>query len=168
MASNGTIVVSGALANKHSSGGAIWTRLSWALGLRELGYRVCFVEQMDPATCVDVKGAPTEPARSANVAVFKQVVGAFGLGDLATLIIGDGPETVGLPWPRLLGVAEGADLLVNITGHLTLAPLKRRFRRTAYVDLDPGYTQFWHVTGGFTANLADHDVYFTVGAIRTS
>ena len=53
-----TAIVSGALANKPFNGGAAWTRLSWALGLRRLGFRVCFVEQIDPATCVDASGAP--------------------------------------------------------------------------------------------------------------
>jgi len=32
----------------------------------------------------------------------------------------------------------------------------------AYLDLDPGYTQFWH-TNGQCARLAGHDYYFTVG-----
>src|SRR4029079_11339759 len=56
-----------------------------------------------------------------------------------------------------------ADLLVNITGHLTLEPLFGRLRRKAYVDLDPGYTQFWHAQGSAGPRLEQHDLYFTVG-----
>ena len=41
-------IVSGALANKHLNGGNAWSRLSWALGLERLGYRVYLVEQIDP------------------------------------------------------------------------------------------------------------------------
>jgi hypothetical protein len=46
----GIAIVSGALANKYGNGGATWTRLSWALGFKALGWRVCFVEQIDRAT----------------------------------------------------------------------------------------------------------------------
>ena len=37
--------------------------------------------------------------------------------------------------------AEEADLLVNISGHLTLGPLLKAFRRKVYVDVDPGFTR---------------------------
>ena len=40
------VLVSGALANKLHNGGAAWTRLSWALGLKALGFEVAFVEQI--------------------------------------------------------------------------------------------------------------------------
>ena len=36
-----------------------------------------------------------------------------------------------------------------------------RFRRKAYVDLDPGFTQIWHETGHL--RVGGHDAYFTVG-----
>src|SRR3712207_9535407 len=35
--------------------------------------------------------------------------------------------------------------------------------RRAYVDLDPGYTQIWHESGGWDSGLEDHDLHFTVG-----
>jgi hypothetical protein len=38
-----------------------------------------------------------------------------------------------------------------------------RLRRKAYVDLDPGFTQFWHASGDAGARLDGHDFYFTVG-----
>ena len=52
-----------------------------------------------------------------------------------------------MSYREMLDVAEGADLLLNISGHLTLEPLMRRLRRKAYLDLDPGYTQFWYASG---------------------
>jgi hypothetical protein len=38
-----------------------------------------------------------------------------------------------------------------------------RLRRKVYVDLDPGYTQFWHADGNGGSRLEGHDFYFTVG-----
>ena len=70
-----------------------------------------------------------------------------GLTGTSTLIYDGGPVTRGVPYREILDVAEGADLLLNISGHLTLEPLMRRLRRKAYLDLDPGYTQFWYASG---------------------
>src|SRR5262249_48710900 len=33
----------------------------------------------------------------------------------------------------------------------------------AYVDLDPGFTQYWHAHGSNGFRLAPHDYYFTIG-----
>ena len=158
-----TIVVSGAVANKYRNGGAVWTRLSWILGFRQLGFPVVFLEQLDQAGCVDASGAPAHFEQSASLAYFRQIVEHFDLAGSAALIYDGGAEVWGMPYAELLDLAESADLLVNITGHLTHAPLLRRLRRKAYVDLDPGYTQFWHAAGNPGPHLAGHDVYITVG-----
>jgi hypothetical protein len=39
----------------------------------------------------------------------------------------------------------------------------RRLHRKVYLDLDPGYTQFWHEHSSASARLDGHDVFFTVG-----
>src|SRR5262249_34558175 len=75
----------------------------------------------------------------------------------------NGERTAGLSWNELLDLAAEADLLVNISGHLTLEPLKERFRRKAYIDEDPGFTQFWRAAGNKGLQLEGHDCYFTVG-----
>jgi hypothetical protein len=158
-----TLVVSGAIANKHLNGGEAWVRLSWVLGLRRLGYDVWFVEQIDPATCVDATGAPASFADSENRRYFETVVEHFGLAGRASLLYDGGQEASGTPLADLLPVAEEARLLVNVSGHLDLAPLMSRLRRKAYVDLDPGFTQFWHADGTGGSRLEGHDAYFTVG-----
>ena len=57
--------------------------------------------------------------------------------------------------------AAGGDLLVNISGNVHSRTVRRRFRRTAFVDIDPGFTQFWHERG--IERIPRHDVYFTIG-----
>jgi hypothetical protein len=59
--------------------------------------------------------------------------------------------------------ADGADLLVNLSGRLHLAELRHVVRRRVYVDLDPGFTQIWQAQYGVDMNLAGHDAYVTVG-----
>ena len=75
----------------------------------------------------------------------------------------DGEQCAGIAWSRLLDVAESADLLVNLSGHLALAPLLERIGRKAYIDVDPGFTQFWHADPDTPFQLAGHDYYFTIG-----
>jgi hypothetical protein len=157
------VVVSGAIANKQHNGGEAWVRLSWVLGLRRLGCDVHFVEQIDAAGCVDADGSPSEFEDSENLAYFRRITEQYGIADRSTLLYEGGERSSGLDLDRLLEVAASADLLVNISGHLSIEPLMRELRRKAYVDLDPGFTQFWHAAGDPGARLEGHDLYFTVG-----
>lgn len=158
------VLVAGALASKPGNGGEAWVRLTWALGLRALGCEVVLVEQLPDAACVDAAGAPAPFAQSANRAWFDAITARFGLGDAACLVREDGPETSGIAFEDLLARAERAALLVNLSGHLTLAPVLERVGGRLFVDLDPGYTQLWAAAGDPGARLAGHDAFATVGA----
>lgn len=156
-----TLLVAGALANKCGNGGEAWVRLSWILGLRRLGHEVYFVEQIAPATCVGQDGAVVPFEESLNLDYFRRVTRRFGLDDRSALIHGE--RVHGPSMPELLEIAEAADLLVNISGHLSHGPLLRRVRRRAFVDIDPGFTQFWHVDPASGARVDGHDFHFTIG-----
>lgn len=157
------VVISGALANKYLNGGNAWTRLSWVLGFKQLGFNVYFVEQIGRQTCVDAAGNVTAFENSINVRYFKEVTKQFGLSSSAALVCDKGDEIYGLTYNELHDLAQAADLLINIGGHLTLNSVKPRFRRKVYLDDDPGFTQFWHANGNAGPHLEDHDFYFTVG-----
>jgi hypothetical protein len=141
-------IVAGALANKPFNGGEAWVRLSWALGLRRLGFDVHFVEQLPSG---DDDGRRW----------FEEVTREFGLDERATLLCGDDP---GEPQRAALAeIASGAELLVNLSGHLTCPELLRGPRERLYVDLDPGFTQSWHADPAVDFELSGHDHYATVG-----
>ncbi len=155
------VLVSGALANKPHNGGAAWTRLSWALGLKALGFEVAFVEQIRADCCVDTSNRPCSFATSANRDYFRKVTEQFGLSDLATLTCDDG-TTHGLAPSELDDLVRSAQALVNITGHWT-HPRLHTVPRRIYIDLDPGYTQFWYAERNPGPRLEGHNFYFTVG-----
>ncbi len=157
------IIVSGALANKPGNGGEAWVRLSWILGLKRLGCDVHFIEQLAPENTVDSSGGKCGFAGSGNLAFFRKVTEDFGLTDSASLVWNGGEQTFGGSLPALTSLARQADLLINISGHLTLEPLKNAVRRRAYIDIDPGFTQFWHAAGNPGAHLDGHEFYFTIG-----
>jgi hypothetical protein len=157
------VVVSGALANKPENGGAAWTRLSWVLGFKLLGWDVFFLEQIAPEACVDASGAPSSFETSANSAFFRHATRRFGLESSAALVFHHGERILGASYFDLVRLARSADLLVNITGHLTLEPLFGYFKRKIYVDLDPGFTQIWYADRTDSIRLDGYNAFFTVG-----
>ena len=144
-----TVLVSGAIANKRGYGGSTWVRMSWAEGLRALGFDVVFVEQLP------LPGA-------AAAAAFDAVMATFGFAGSAALVCPATGAVHGMARAELLDRAADAALLVNLTGHLRWPPLRERVRCAAYVDLDPGYTQVWSAQG-HDMGLAGHDLHFSVG-----
>ena len=152
----------GALAGRPRNAGGAWVRLSWVRGFQQLGADVIFIDQIGRENCVDEHGAVTSFAESVNLAYFQQVVARFGLEQSAALIHEDGQEIAGLTREYVLDAAASADLLVNISGHVTWEPLLSRARRLAFLDLDPGFTQFWEAAGLGGSRLARHDLHFTI------
>ena len=162
------VVVSSVIANKPFNGGNARMVLNWLEGLQQLGVDVFFLEQIRSSDCVDEAGAPARARKSANRAYFEKVLDAAAFGDRAALICDpadtlDDATVIGATPAELHDLASDADLLINISGHLSVQALTTRFRRRAYVDLDPGYTQIWHAQRPDAARLEHHDVYFTVG-----
>lgn len=156
------VVVSGAIANKLDQGGEAWVRLSYLLGLRRLGYEVYFLEQIAARSCVDSNGANVDFESSVNRIYFAKVVQDFGLASCASLLLTDDEGRAEVS-ADLLQLADSAAALLNISGHLSIEPLFRRFRNKVFIDIDPGYTQYWHAEGSTGARLAGHDWYFTIG-----
>jgi hypothetical protein len=143
-------LVAGALANKPQSGGEAWVRLSWALGLRRLGWNVHLVERLAAEDAVGLR-------------FFEEVVADFGLKGDASLLGPDGAALHGRDEQELVALAAEADLLFNLSGHLGPGPLFEAPRRRVYVDLDPGFTQAWHADPGVEFSVAGHHSYLTVG-----
>jgi hypothetical protein len=139
-----TVVVSGAVANKHRYGGSLWVRMSWAEGLKRLGFDVVFVEELHEGGSVSVFDAAMRDL------------------DIPAALI-DGERVIGMSSDELHERLDEASLLVNLSGHLRRPDLLRRVRRRVFVDLDPGYTQIWHAQG-HDVGIADHHLHFTVGA----
>lgn len=146
------VVVSGAIANKPGSAGEAWVRMSWVRGLQELGIDVRFVEEL----------AADHPDPH-SVAWFEDVVERFGMSEAATLLH-RGEAIVGPSVEGLTALAPEATL-VNISGHLGSSGLRDAFRRRVLIDIDPGFTQFWHEEGLAGANVAGHDLHFTIGEL---
>ncbi len=146
-------------------GGHFWVYLNWAVALREVGCRVIWLEG------VDVDDKDTSVARRRRwrgrdvrecVASLKARLETYGFAEAVALYSMNG-ETI--PDELAQGCldldeAASADLLLNLW-HSLPAPVVQRFRRSAFVDTDPGLLQVWMTTGDI--RVPTHDMYFTIG-----
>ena len=135
-------------------GGHLWVYLQWALGLQALGCRVVWLEGLDPSE-------PEQDSRE-KVAALSARLGAYGLAEsLALFSLSGGPLPRGVADGALdLEAAAEADLLLNLW-HSLPASVVSRFRRSAFVDTDPGLLQVWMTRGD--VRVAPHHIFFTIG-----
>jgi hypothetical protein len=158
------VVVGGMLSLPPLMAGTAWDRLAYVLGLRALGHDVVFVEEVRRDWCRDAAGRPCTYAASANRAIFERTMRRFDLLARACQLFDGGTDSTGLSIARLRDAVAGADLLINISGHVTTPLVLDRVRRRAYLDQDPVYTQLWDAAWGADLGLDHHDVLFTTGA----
>src|SRR5438132_4327393 len=135
-------------------GGHLWVYLQWALGLRALGCRVIWLEGIDPRD--------PEHDRREKVATLKGRLKPYGLAESVALFsLNDEPLPCDVAERTLdLDAAAEADLLLNLW-HSLPASVVSRFRRSAFVDTDPGLLQIWMTRGD--VRVAPHHIYFTIG-----
>lgn len=153
-------IVAGALANKPHNGGNAWVAMSWAVGLRRLGFDVHFMEEIDPAVCVDAESRPVSAAESVNFEYFSHVTKAFAMPASLTCkgrSVGESGST------HFLDVAASAALLINISGNVREQAVLSRVGCRLFLDLDPGFTQAWHAGNDAGARLLGHDAFATIG-----
>jgi hypothetical protein len=133
-------------------GGHLWVGLNWALGLREVGCRVLWLETAKPHT--------SEAKLRAGVTALKTRLQPYGLDKcvvLATRSCSLLPSDLGC-----LDVDEAADvdLLISL-GTNDLAGIIEQFKRSAFIDIDPGLLQIWANAG--QVRLSRYDTYFSIG-----
>src|SRR5215211_8563111 len=162
-------------------GGHLWVFLNWALGLRELGCEVIWLETVSDKESISAlksrrkygrlrleRDGHVEPASDlvhevqTNIATLKRRLRRYGLAENLALHLLDG-ETLSdeLTTGCLnLEAAAEADLLLNLRYNLP-GEVVGRFRRSALLDIDPGLLQLWMSQG--LVSVPQHDLYFTIG-----
>jgi hypothetical protein len=136
------------VAGEPGQGGASWAVLQYLLGLRRLGHEVVLAE-------------PVEKIEPTSLAYLEAVAASFGLGEVA-LLAADGASAP-LPRERLIALARGADLLLNVSGMLADPELLEPIPVRAYLDLDPFFNQHWHLQGA-EMRFAGHTHFVTVAS----
>jgi hypothetical protein len=129
----------------------LWPYLNWALSLRSAGCELTWLEMLE----FDQADSRLEGA----VVTLRRLLAPYALGSALVLATAEGDEGGGGVGTLQLEAALGADLLVDL-GYLPSA-FARRFRRSVFVDLDPGQAQIWAAAGDL--DLSGRDVYVSIG-----
>ena len=133
-------------------GGLMWVYLQLALGLREAGAKVIWMEAVN-------LHSPTETViQQANIV--ENRIAKYGLDD--SMVIFRGDENHGVASPGLRDPRSGDARRIVFKLRYGLTPLVvKRFKKSALVDIDPGMTQIW--TDRAEVKMTPHDFYFTIG-----
>jgi hypothetical protein len=146
-------VVTG-LVGTYPFGGMAYHYLQYALGLRQLGWQVVYLEDTGrwfyDADQVTFTGA-VEP----TLRYLASTMRTFGFADDWCLRDPSG-KPHGPIALELDGLLRDTDLLLNVSGSCWLRPEYRRARHTLFIDTDPGYTQC--LIGQASAADADRDL----------
>jgi hypothetical protein len=155
------IAIAGSLAQKPRQGGHTWQFLNYLLGFRRLGWKVLFVDRLEPEMCFDEAGRPCAVEDSVNLRYFLMVMERFGLGAAFSLDYNRGEKCWGVPRQEVRERLQGSAFLLNVMGFLTDEELLASARRRVFLDTDPGFGQMWQDLG--QANLfRGHDDYVTI------
>ena len=159
------IVVSGYMV-RCPLGGYLWQTAHYLLGLRALGHDVWFYEDTgyDPLAYNPlVHNSSSEYGY--GVRVVAEFLNRLGIGEQWLFVDVQRGVTHG-PAAAVAGtLLQDADLLLNMGGVNRIPPERRRDRASAYIDLDPGYTQLRVANGDrkLAAMLDEHHPLFTIG-----
>jgi hypothetical protein len=139
----------------YPEGGYLWKFLNWARGLQSNGADVIWLE------CVSPRRSSREIA--AAVSALRSRLEGYGLGGSVAICLEGGDP---VPSERecgclAFGEAAASDLFLSVGYYRPTQALVDRFRRSAFVDYDPGLLQVWMSRGDL--KLAAYDVHFTIG-----
>jgi hypothetical protein len=134
-------------------GGHFWVFLNWALALRALGCRVYWFEKAGPKR--------SREELQAEVTLLSRRLRRYDDALDVVLISkkGERPSVEALEDCLDLDEIDDADVVLNMA--YRRLPARRRFRRSVFVDIDPGLTQVWMSDDQLDIDV--HDLYYTIG-----
>ncbi len=160
------VVVAGYLV-RFPLGGYAWQALHFLLGFRALGCEVFFYEDTSYYADAYVPGAPAmvTAGYEHGVGFARSFLDRHGFGGAWCFWDAAADRFHGATRDAARAALTDADLVVNLGGVNLLPRAWFPRARTAYVDLDPAYTQLRLVEGDtrLRAMVEEHDVHFTLG-----
>jgi hypothetical protein len=157
-----SLVISGVLAQKPKIAGHTWVVLQYLLGFRRLGWRTLFIDYLEPSLCVDETGQNCAMEDSDNLRYVRDVVKTFGLEEEYVLTAPGRETLIGMPRSRLLERVGQSAALLNIMGYLRDEEILGRALKRIFLDIDPGFGQFWNELG-LHCPFGDYDSFVTIG-----
>lgn len=147
-----TISLSANTLHYPQGGGHFWMHMNWALGFRSLGCNIIWIEKVQPEK---INGDLEN-----NINNVQSNLKKFGFEN--SLKIFSENDTYLKTNPDLFNLEEAyqSDLLLNLRYDLPSSLIKN-FKKSAFIDIDPGILQLFMAKGDI--QIAPHDTYFTIG-----
>ena len=146
---------SNTLSNPHNGGGGhVWVYLNWALSLRALGCELIWLEPIPRVMLLaDLKE---------RIEALKTYLEPYGLSDSVALCWqSESLQMATAMECQTAEAASAADVLINFSYDAIPHDVVARFRRSVFMDIDPGLTQVWVNQGNL--KIAQHDFCFSIG-----
>jgi hypothetical protein len=147
-------------------GGMAWHHLQYAMGLHELGHDVFFAEDSNdyPWSCYDPSRFVSDADPSYGLRFATSTFDRVGLGTRWAYYDAHTARWLGPCADRIIGIAETADLLLDLGLANPMRPWFAGIRARALVDTDPVFTQIRHLTEPENGHRAlEHTAFFTFG-----
>jgi hypothetical protein len=152
---------------RYPLGGYAWQALHFLAGLRALGCDVFFYEDTAYYAEAYVPGAATMQTSDFDYGVrqAEQFFAVHGFGDAWGFWDAAADRYYGASAERTRAALADAELFVNLGGVNRVPRARRPRAATAYVDLDPAYTQLRLAEGDgqLAAMVGEHERHFTLG-----
>jgi hypothetical protein len=159
------VVVAGWVA-AFPTAGFLWHALSYAIGFRDLGHDVTFLDDSgDEPWGWDPDREVMDPECRAGARFLASEMEAQGLGDRWVFRHVPSDRFDGMSRERALTALAEADLFVNVSLTCTMRPEYRRIPQRVGIDTDPVFTQVRIARGdaALASVPADHTRLFTFG-----
>src|SRR3954447_8349399 len=159
------VVVAGWVAS-FPTAGFLWHALSYALGFRDLGHEVWFLDDIgDEPWGWDPEAGAMDPECRAGARFLARELAAVGLGDRWAFRHGPSGRFDGMDRETTLDVLADADLFVNVSLTCPMRPEYRRIPQRIGIDTDPVFTQVRVARGdaALAPAVQHHTRLFTFG-----
>jgi hypothetical protein len=159
------VVVAGWVAG-FPTAGFLWHALSYALGFRELGHEVWFLDDSgDEPWGWDPDAGDMDWECRAGARFLGRELEAVGLGDRWAFRHAPTDRFDGMGREETLEVLAAADVFVNVSMTCPMRPEYRRIPQRLGIDTDPVFTQvrMAHGDAALASAAEDHTRLFTFG-----
>ncbi len=156
------IVISGSLAQRPAAGGHSWVFLQYLLGFQRLGWKVLFLDRLEPEMCRNEAGGACGFEESFNLRYLRDVMACVGLSDSWAVAFDGGRQWLGQSRDRVFDFVGNSALLIDVMGFLKDSEIAAVAPRRMFLDIDPGVPQMWRALG-LADMLSGYDDYVTIG-----
>jgi hypothetical protein len=158
------IVIAGYIAG-GPLGGLVWHHFQYALGLKNMGHDVIFIEDSDDyPSCYNPNTHELSDDPSYGIGFIEKIFTRFEINDKWAYYHALSKTWFGLTEKKVKKFCGSADLFLNLSGVNPVREFVQKIPVRVFIDTDPVFTQIRHLTEPAAfARAKLHNRFFTFG-----